>query len=128
MKTIIALCFLFIALTATHAQHPKSLDEILRKRDSLLTQIVEALQNSRTATEEEVRNATMNLYSFRRDSAKTHPERLQWQERIIATEKESEARMKKRMEIGTTTPLDVLLAGERVCAAEQKLLELQLVK
>jgi hypothetical protein len=131
MRKFIPLCIVFVAFALTHAQEPASLDEIVQKRDSLLTQIVEATQHQRkagTGTAEQVRIASINLYSFRRDSAKTQSERIQWQERIVASAKESHAAFKTSVTIGTATPMDALLAEERVLAAEQKLLELQLVK
>jgi hypothetical protein len=133
MKIIIALCFTFVAFAAAYAQESKDLEAIIRKRDAVLTQIVEAIQSglkagSGTATLEQLRDATINLYSFRRDSTKTRSERLQWQERIVATEKEWKASTKKHMEVGTAGPMDELLAEERVLAAEQQLLEIQVVK
>ena len=131
MKAIRVLSLAFVALATANAEETSSIDEIVRKRDSLLNQIVEYFKKGAeigTSTEEEVRSATLNLYSFRRDSAKTHSERLQWQERIIASEKERIASIKLQMAQGTASPIDAVRAEERVLAAEQKLLELQLVK
>ncbi len=131
MKTMIALCFAPAASAAAHAQESKGIDEIIRKREAVLTQIVEATQSqykAGAASEEQLRGATIHLYSFRRDSTKAHSERLRWQERIVATEREGKASVKRRVATGTATRLDELLAEERVLAAEQKLLELQAVK
>jgi len=128
MKTIIALYFAFVAIAAAQAQESKGLEEIVRKRDAVLTQIVEAIQSqykAGKATGEQLRSANINLYSFRRDTTKTQSERLQWQERIVAAEKERKASAKRHVETGTVTRVDELLAEERVLAAEQKLLELQ---
>ncbi len=131
MKTMITLGFAGVALSAAHAQEPTRLDEIVQDRGTVLAQIVKAYTNLRkagTGSEEQVRQATINLYAFRRDSAKTQAERPQWQERIVAAEKEGHAYIKACVKTGTATPMDELLAEERVLAAEQKLWELRLVK
>ena len=131
MKTILALSLTLAVLTVAHAQNSGSLDEVLRKRDAVLTQILESTRNQYkqgTGTDDQVTDATIRLYAFRRDSAKTPPERIQWQERIVAIEKENLASTTQRVKLGSATQLDEMLTEERVLAAEQKLLELRLAK
>lgn len=130
MKSIRILCCTLAASAAIHAQD-STIEQIVEKRDALLTQIHESTKNSfavGAASQEQVRSAALDLYSFRRDSAKTLTERLKWQEEIIASEKQQKASVEKRMTQGTAAPVDGLRAAERVLAAEQKLLEFKTVK
>jgi hypothetical protein len=131
MKTIIALCLAFAALAAARAQDPSSLDEVVRKRDAVLAQILDSTQSAQKTgivMEARVHAAAMNLYVFRRDSAKTQADRLQWQKRIVVLEQEGLANVTQQVGIGTAMSLDKLLAEERVLAAEQKLAEILLAK
>jgi outer membrane protein TolC len=131
MKTMTALCIAMIGLVASHAQTPASIEEIVRKRDALLTQIMEDTQKqlrTGTATAEQVRDARLALWSFRRDQANAQPERVKWQKQIVAFETEWLKDIKKRIAVGTSSPSDAMRAEEQMLAAEQKLLELQLTK
>jgi hypothetical protein len=128
MKTIIAL--FFISITLAVAQDAKALDEVIRKRDALLVEILDAKKQSLLAggSLEAWHTATVNLYVFRRDAAKTPADRISWQEKIVAFEKKEAADMRTREKAGVAQAMDVTIAEERALAAEQKLLELQLAK
>jgi hypothetical protein len=129
MKAVSCFCFALSISTSALAQ--ESIDEIVKQRIALLTEIHQSIRNSfdvGAATDEQVRSATIDLYSFRRDAAKSLSERLQWQERIIASERERKVAIEQQAKQGTAAPVETLRAAERVLAAQQKLLELKTVK
>lgn len=131
MKTVFVFCVVLIVAIAASAQEASAVDEVVRKREALLAQILEVTKNqvkAGSASYGQVRDATVKLYSFRRDIAKTNPERIQWQERIVAAEKESKESAAKSLAMGLASPIDPLLAEEHLLEAEQKLLELKLQK
>ncbi|HET6407467.1 MAG TPA: TolC family protein [Chthoniobacteraceae bacterium] len=127
MKTILTLILSSFALATAHAEQP--LEEILRKRDAVLSELLEIAKTSHKegrTTEVEVHEASLRLYSFRRDAAKSQAERIKWQEQIVTAEKAAAADVKPRIAIGVLTPKDALLAEERILTAEQRLAELRL--
>lgn len=131
MKTAFVFCGVLLAAIAASAQEASAVDEIVQKRDAILARILEVTKNqvkAGSASYGQVRDATVKLFSFRRDIAKTNPERIQWQERIVAAEKESKDAAAKSLALGLASPIDPLLAEEQLLAAEQKLLELKLQK
>src|SRR5688572_18346952 len=121
-----------IALSIANAARAETdLDEIIRKRDAVLSELVAfARENAKTgvASNIDLHEATIRLLTFRRDSAKTKGDRIKWQEEIVATEKGSHKAVQARIAIGVMTSVQALLAEERVLAAEQKLAEFQLAK
>ena len=129
MKTI--LTFLLLSCLIVNAQEKSKLDQVIAKRDALLVEIYDAVKSgakSGTNDPTQVRTAALELYSFRRDTAKTLPERIRWQEQIVEMENAEAKEVKGRVAIGVMLPLDVARAEERALAAEQKLLELQQTK
>lgn len=131
MKTAFVFCGVLFAAIAVSAQETSAVDDIVQKRGALLERILEVTKNqvkAGSASFGQVRDATVKLYSFRRDIAKTNPERIQWQERIVAAEKESKDAAAKSLALGLASPIDPLLAEEQLLAAEQKLLELKSLK
>jgi outer membrane protein TolC len=131
MKTAFVFCGVLFAAIAASAQETSAVDDIVQKRGALLERILEVTKNqvkAGSASYGQVRDATVKLYSFRRDIAKTNPERVQWQERIVAAEKESKDAAAKSLALGLASPIDPLLAEEQLLAAEQKLLELKSLK
>ena len=132
MKTACVFCVVLVAAIAASAEEASSaVDEIVQKRDALLARILEVTKNqvkAGSASYGQVRDATVKLYAFRRDIAKTNPERIQWQERIVAAEKESKDAAAKSLALGLASPIDPLLAEEQLLEAEQKLLELKTLK
>jgi hypothetical protein len=135
MKTAILLIAIFlntVPLLADDAQRaPTTIHTIVKERIAVLTQIIETTKKQYTAgeaTEEEILNATLELYSLNRDSSKIRSEQISWQERIVATEKKKKALLEQLASSGNVGPVDVLRATERVLAAEQKRLELVAMK
>jgi hypothetical protein len=129
MKTI--LTFLLLSGLIVNAQEKSRLDQVIAKRDALLVEIYEAVKSgakSGTNDPTQVRAAALELYAFRRDTAKTLPERIRWQEQIVEMENAVAKDVKGRAAIGVMLPLDITRAEERALAAEQKLLELQQTK
>ena len=127
MKTYI-YAYLILSCAAVYAQEKSRLDQVIARREALLVQIYEAVQSgAKTGTNDptEVRTAALELYAFRRDTAKTLPERIRWQEQIVELENAEAKNVKGRAAVGVMLPLDVTRAEERALAAEQKLLELQ---
>ena len=121
---------LILSCAAVNAEEKSRLDQIIAKRDALLAEIYDTLKSNRSSIRNpnEVRTAGLDLFSFRRDHAKTPPERIRWQEQIVEMEKAEAKDARGRVAIGVMLPLDVTRAEERVLAAEQKLLELQQTK
>ena len=128
MKTFIS-AFLILSCAAVYAEEKTRLDQIIAKREALLSEIYEVVKkNSGVGDPNQVRVAALELYAFRRDTAKTLPERIRWQQQIVDFEKAAIKDAKNRVEVGVMQPLDVTRAEERALAAEQKLLELQQTK
>ena len=129
MKAIaILIC---ISALPFFAKAERSLDEIVEKRDLVLSQLLEAAKsraNDGRSAAVDVRDATVRLYTFRRDSAKGDADRIKWQELIVAAEESASKDVKSRVAIGVMTPMDALLAEERLLAAEQKLAELRVAR
>ena len=129
MKTFLTLIFCCLAISAVYPEQP--LEEILKKRDSILTALLEVaksgIKEGRT-TDEDVHEATLRLHTFRRDSAKSQADRIKSQELIVSAEKEAAGNVKARISVGLMTQRTGMLAEERVLAAEQKLAELRLEK
>jgi hypothetical protein len=121
---------LILSCAVVNAEEKFRLDQIIAKRDTLLAEIYHTVKSNKSGTRDpdEVRTAALELYSFRRDHAKTLPERIRWQEQIVEMEKAEAKDARGRVAIGVMRPLDVTRAEERVLAAEQKLLELQQTK
>jgi hypothetical protein len=118
--------FLIISCSVLNAEERFSLDQIIAKREALLAEIYDVVKkNSGAGDPTQVRVAGLELYTFRRDTAKTLPERIRWQQQIVDMEKAEIKDAKRRVEVGVMQPLDVIRAEERALAAEQKLLELQ---
>jgi hypothetical protein len=129
MRTTVSL-LLYLLATLTAGAQP-SLDEIVQKRDAVLTQLLEIAKSdmkSGRRTQEDVYEALIRLYSFRRDSAKTLSDRIKWQEQVVSAEQQVVTDTNARMAIGVMGPVDVLRAEERLLTAQQKLAELRLEK
>jgi outer membrane protein TolC len=129
MKTLLTLIVCWFGISAVHAE--QTLEEILQKRDSILTALLEVAKSGREegrATEEDVHEATIRLHTFRRESARSQADRIKSQELIVSAEKEAAANIKARIAVGLMTQRTGMLAEERVLAAEQKLAELRLEK
>jgi len=130
MKTskMLALYFLLVASSLSLAQEPRTIEEIVKARKALLTQILEAktiAYDNANGSDVELHDAAFELYAFCRDSTKSTPERIQWQEKIMAIEQKAKARAEKRAKAGEVSPDEVLRAEEHVLAAKQTLLEFQ---
>ncbi|RYD81685.1 MAG: hypothetical protein EOP84_10595, partial [Verrucomicrobiaceae bacterium] len=117
MKTILILVFATCILLSARAEVP--LEEIIRKRDTILSELLELAKQGHEAgsvTGLDVYEASIRLYSFRRDSAKSKADRIKWQELIVAAEKEMLSDIKNTAAIGVSTPKDRLFAEERLLA------------
>ncbi len=127
MNSILLICCALVTSATIHAGD-FGIDDLIKERITLLTEIHRSTKASfdvGTATEDQVRNAALELYTLQRDAAKPLADRVKWQEQIIATEKQQKAAIEKRITQGTSTAVDGLRAAERVLAAEQKLLEIK---
>jgi hypothetical protein len=117
------------AVSSVWSGEPQTIDQIIKARKAVLTQIVELAQNNFKAgltTNEHLQDVKVDLYSFCRDSAGTPAaERIQWQNKVIAAEQERKIFVENQLDAGRVSLEDKLKAEERVLAAKQKLLELQ---
>lgn len=130
MKITAILVCVSLMNFAAHAAD-ESLEDIIRKRDSVLSRIVDSYKNGvkeGRSTDEDVHEAAIRLYSFRRDTAKSNEDRIKSQQLIVEAEKAMSKRLEGKAAIGVTSPTTGLLAEERVLAAEQKLAELRAAK
>ena len=127
MKLFIPFCVM-VAASCVYGDDLSRLDEIIQKRGVLLEEIHKVAKDSQPRDSEQVRSTALELYVFRRDTGKTVPERVKWQENILTVARDHVADVKKQMEIGVMRRVDLTRAEERVLAAEQKLLELQLAR
>jgi hypothetical protein len=125
-------CFVLTAVCSVWSGEPQTIDQIIKARKAVLTQIVELAQKQFEAggiTDEHLQEVRVDLYAFCRDSAGTPAaERLQWQKKIIAIEEERKTLVEKRSAAGEAAQEDKLRVEERILAAKQKLLELQAAK
>jgi hypothetical protein len=132
MKTFRFPCIVAVAVAMSlHAEEPVTLDSVIAQRDALLTQLLDAAKSGlkRGSSDcSDVYAATVDLYSFRRDSAKTLEDKKKWQKELFAKAQEYAADCKKRVSLGVMTPLDHTRATERALAAQQLLLELEATK
>jgi hypothetical protein len=130
MNSIRFICFALIA-SATIEAGDIGIDELLKKRIALLTEIHESTKTSYSigaATEDQVRDAALALYTLQRDAAASLADRIRWQEQIVDAEKTQKTSIEKRMKQGTAAPVEGLRAEERLLAAQQKLLEIKTSK
>jgi outer membrane protein TolC len=67
----------------------------------------------------------VELYTFRRDSAKTAAEKVEWQKSLVTEAQEYATDCQKRVGMGVMTSTDQLRAKEQALAAEQLLIQLQ---
>jgi hypothetical protein len=110
------------------APDPQSLEEVIAQRGEILAKLLESAQLSfkeGTSGAHEVHSAALELYAFRRDTAKSKDEKIEWQKKLVATEKEHASTCEKRIAVGVMNPAENLRAKERVLAAQQRLFELQ---
>jgi hypothetical protein len=121
----------FMSFVSLQAEEPVTLDNVIAQRDALLTQLLDAAQSGLkkgTAHCTDVYDATVELYTFRRESAKNLEEKKKWQKELVAKAQEYAADCKKRVAIGAMNNLDHTRASERALAAQQLLLELEATK
>ncbi len=132
MKPTRFLCCLAVAaFNLLHAEEPANLEQIITKRDELLSKLLESAQaglKSGKSDCTEVYNAMVDLYTFRRDSAKNIEDKRKWQKELAAKAQEYATDCKKRVSVGVMTPNDQLRATEKALAAQQLLLELEAAK
>ncbi len=134
MKPIRFLCCVVVAASSViHAEEPApaTLEEIITRRDELLTKLLDSAKaglKSGKSDCTEVYTAMVDLYSFRRDSAKNIEDKRKWQKELAAKAQEYATDCKKRVSVGVMTPNDQLRATERALAAQQLLLELEAAK
>jgi len=135
MKTTILLVLALLQISPLFADDakstPASVDAFVKQRLALLTQIVEYTKKQYDlgeATEEQLLDATLELYALSRDSSKSKAEQITWQERIVAIEEKKKASIDRQAASGSAAPVDALRAAEQVLAAKQKRLELRAAK
>jgi hypothetical protein len=134
MKPIRFLCCVVVAASSViHAEDPPpaTLEEIITKRDELLSKLLDSAKaglKSGKSDCTEVYTAMVDLYSFRRDSAKNIEDKRKWQKELVAKAQEYATDCKKRVSVGVMTQNDHLRATERALAAQQLLLELEAAK
>ena len=127
MKIITAALILFAASVPANAQDP-AIQQLIQKRGDILSRIHELTQERYTAgstPKEDVMVAALNLFIFRRDHSKEVSGRVQWQERILALQRERLAFFEEKQKAGDVIATDVLRVAEQTLEAEQKLLELK---
>lgn len=126
MKTItpfVALGLLAnVALVS--AEETPAIEKIMAEREAVLAKMLQVAEQS-TKSAYDLRALRVELYTFRRDAAKTPEDRLSWQKQIVDVEKACVGVCEKRVAGGVITSLDQLRAKERALAAEQKLLEME---
>jgi hypothetical protein len=126
MKTTVALLVSTIFPAILGAE--PAVEDILQKREEILSKLVECARKGvkgGTCSSEQVREATLRLLVFRRDSAKAAADRIKWQEMIVEEERAAVRENLGRVKDGTTSTESALLAEDRLLAAEQKLAELR---
>jgi len=103
--------------------------QILKERDSVLSQILAQRESRRSAglaDEDAIAAAKLALYSFRRDVAATTAERVKNQELIIRVHERKLEYVKAQMHTGLATGIDVLAATASLLEAKQVWEELHL--
>ncbi|HEY3899625.1 MAG TPA: hypothetical protein VGM54_13475 [Chthoniobacter sp.] len=108
-----------------------AIEAIVKQRISVLTEIVGITKTQYAAgeaTEVELLDATLELYTLNRDASKTLAGQISWQKRIVETARQKEACLEHERSAGTAGSAEVLHAKEQVLAAEQKQLELTVRK
>jgi hypothetical protein len=101
--------------------------QIVKQREEILSQILrehEGRQARGHAVEEEIFAAQISLYSFRRDTATTIPEKMKHQQMIVAANEKRLAVAKGKSQVGRVANVEVLRATDGVLQAKQVLEEL----
>ena len=108
-----------------------ALSTIIKSRDAKLQQIVsfyEARASSGVSHDQELHDAKLALYSFRRDSSSAQAQKVEWQAKIVALEEAVEALVKNQYSSAIVDSATVWRAEDTTLAARQKLAELKNVK
>lgn len=126
---LVALSAVIILCTLNGRADANSYAQIIKERDSVLTQILAERESRRTTglgDEEAIAAAQIALYSFRRDVATTSAEKIKNQELIIPIYQKNLELVKAKMRSGLATGITLLEATDRVLEAKQILEELRL--
>ena len=123
--TLVALTTLCPVLVA---EDSPTYAQILRERESLLSQILN-MQESRRASghadEEAIFSAQISLYSFRRDTTTTNADKVKHQLMIVGVHEKKLAVIKSRAETGGIPRVDVLRTMDGLLREKQVLEELR---
>jgi hypothetical protein len=102
--------------------------QILKERERVLSQILNA-QESRRATgladEEAIFSAQVSLYSFRRDTAASHDDKMKHQLMIVAVHEKKLAITKSKARTGGIADVEVLRTTDGLLREKQILEELR---
>jgi hypothetical protein len=120
----VLLGLLALNARADNAEHKR----IIQERDSTLSQIL-SLEERRLAdgsgSDDNVVDAQLALYTFRRNAAATRAEKFKNQELMVQALQKKQAGTKARASQGVGGNIDVLLATDRLLEAQQVLEELK---
>src|SRR3954465_25221 len=104
----LALAFGLMPVLVSAAE-PAALDDIIAQRGAILTELLDnakARKKSGRASCTDVHLATVELYTFRRDSAKTPAEKVEWQKSLVTEAQEYATDCQKRATAGVMTSVD----------------------
>ncbi len=126
-STLACILLSSLCLSASQAE-TSAYAQILKERDRVLSQIVSEQEGRRStghAVEEEIFSAQIKLYSFRRDTAPTVPEKMRQQQLIVAAHEKQLADIKGKSKMGVVANVDVLRVTDGLLQAKQVLEELR---
>jgi hypothetical protein len=135
MKTsprhLIASVAIFAACTFSSRADSSSYQQVIQKRDAVLSQIL-AAHESRLHTgvgeDEAVSSAQIALYSFRRDTASSQSEKIKQQGLIVNVLEKQLSVLRAKASAGLGGNIEMLMATDRALQATQLLEELKLTE
>lgn len=128
-RHLIATVAIFAVCTLSSHADSSSYQQVIQKRDAVLSQIV-AAQESRlqagVGDDESVSSAQIALYSFRRDTASAQSEKIRQQGLIVKVIEKQISVLEAKASAGLGENIDMLMATDRALQATQLLEELKL--
>ena len=122
------LFFLACSVLANAQETDAAIGQLIQKRGDLLSRIHEMTEErykAGSAQKEDVMAAALTLFTFRRNYSKEVSGKIQWQERIVALQRERSALFEEKQQAGLVIATEALRVAEQALEAEQQLLELK---
>ena len=124
MKThLLAALITLFALCVAYAAETPEYRRLLIEREALLTDIIKELEVNKNFNE--LIQARLTLYSFRRDTANNVQTKIGQQQLIIQCLNDALSMVEKRQEAGLAGKLDILRAKDRILEAQVLLEQLK---